>query len=56
VRNDNLRDKQDLGNIAVTHVPGKDEPADMFTKPLLPRPALKKKKFRELIGIQSATE
>lgn len=45
MRNDNLRDKQDLGNIAVTHVPGKDEPADMFTKPLLPRPALKKKNF-----------
>ena len=48
-----VRDQQDLGNIAVTHLPGKDQPADMFTKPL-PRPAFEK--FRELIGIQSAME
>ena len=48
-----MRDEQDLGNIAVTHLSGKDQPADMFIKPL-PRP--KFEKFRELIGIQTFTK
>lgn len=35
-----VREQQNLNNILVTHIRGKDQPADMFTKPL-PRPYLK---------------
>ena len=42
------REQQELGNILVTHIRGKEQPADIFTKPL---PQTTFKNYREQIGV-----
>ena len=47
------REQQELGNILVTHIRGKEQPADMFTKPL---PQTTFENYREQIGVRHITE
>jgi transposase InsO family protein len=44
-----IRDHVEQGNITVSHVPGVDNPADIFTKPL---GRVKFSKFREMLGLR----
>ena len=44
-----IRDHVEQGNISVTHVPGVDNLADIFTKPL---GRVKFSKFREMLGLR----
>jgi hypothetical protein len=47
------REQQELGNILVTHIRGKEQPADIFTKPL---PQTTFENYREQIGVRHITE
>jgi hypothetical protein len=44
---------RELGNILVTHIRGKEQPADIFTKSL---PRTMFENYRELIGVRHITE
>lgn len=41
VIHNHIREREDAGYVAFSHIPGKENPADIFTK-ALPRPAFQK--------------